>query len=214
VRLTREDVIAGVPAVWLRDVLRRCGPRFRTSVFAGDAQMTPRKATNLLQALASDGYLDRVGPDWQMTIRAGALCRAQTRKPFSRAVAQRHLDGFLERVHQANASPDWVWWVEEVALFGSFLDAELDPVSDVDVVLRLTPRYEGDEFREKAQQFTWAAIQNGRTFPNFSHRVMWPKTALVRFLRGNATAIELTEEHDGVLQLVTPRVVYFRSDQG
>ena len=56
------------------------------------------------------------------TIRGNALAGARASAPVRRAVAERHLEAFLERVRAANANPAFFNWVDDVVLLGSLLD--------------------------------------------------------------------------------------------
>ena len=68
---------------------------------------------------------------------------AKATPPVSRAKAEAALAAFLARVAEVNESDRFICRVEEVVLFGSFLDPTVDPVGDVDVdvavAIRLKP---------------------------------------------------------------------------
>jgi len=79
---------------------------------------------------------------WVLTVRGGALANASAAKPIRRATARNTLTSFLDRIEEVSSDSRCLWVVDEAVLFGSMLDPTRDPVSDVDVAVRLVQHQE------------------------------------------------------------------------
>lgn len=69
-----------------------------------------------------------------------AVANASFARPVKRETAQRNLDAFLDRVTVLNTDPSSMVWVKAAWLFGSFARPDVDPMGDVDVIVRLGHR--------------------------------------------------------------------------
>jgi len=154
VRIARGQVISGHDALALRGALRRLrGRPFSPEEAAWRLAAPEDQAPDLVVALADAGLVEEAAPGaprpwYKLTLAGNALANATARKPVSRAVARRHLEGLIARAEIIDASPDYLVWVERILVFGSYLDEGVERLSDVDVALELVPRTGGDEFIE------------------------------------------------------------------
>lgn len=78
------------------------------------------------------------------------MTNATAARPVKRTTAARALAGLLERAEQVNADDVLAYQVDEIVVFGSYLDPAAEVVGDVDVAIGLSPRYEGVFLREGA----------------------------------------------------------------
>jgi predicted nucleotidyltransferase len=72
-------------------------------------------------------------------------------KPISRATAERLLVGLLDRAAAWNAKPDKLVSIDEVLVFGSYLDPTIDRLGDVDIAVTLSnwPEHQPHEIFNK-----------------------------------------------------------------
>jgi predicted nucleotidyltransferase len=217
VRITADQVIAGVNAVRLRDALRKVkGRQFDASTIADLADETDRPADHLATALLdadliTESHIHNGVRYFTTTLAGNALANASAARPVGRSVAERHLEEFLERVRQVNASDYYLYWVDEVVVFGSLLDESADKVSDVDVAVCLTPRIaDGEEFGRAMNLRADEAARAGRQFSNVVEQVAWGEIEVRRLLKGGSRVISMTDTRDGVLRKTATRVVYRR----
>jgi hypothetical protein len=76
-----------------------------------------------------------------------------------------------------NASPEYLYKVDRVILFGSFLDSDRDPVGDVDLALEVTWKEPNVSLRiPQGQAHTRKAMRGGKSLPTFAQQLMWPTT--------------------------------------
>jgi predicted nucleotidyltransferase len=222
-RIDPKDRIAGVPILAVRGFFNSVGGRlFSQERLAGELGLPQQQAAVVLDTLVSEGYVEWYnrptlgstpelhGP-WRTTVKGNALAGARASAPVRRAVAERHLAAFLERVRAANAHFDFCYWVEQVVLFGSLLDPTREHVSDVDLAVQLVSRYSDQQERVHAQ-LRRANLANPR-FGSSLDRVLWAQTEVLLYLKNRSRVLALVEP-DAVPLDAPQRVIYRRSDQG
>jgi hypothetical protein len=130
-RIAKDEIVAGFPALTVRTFLRRCRLCTMVPETAVHAlKINDKQAKEFLRKLAS---LDLLRPAeyipldeevaYEITTQGNAFANASASQPVSRKTAELVLQQFLERVRIANDNPDFVYRVESVALFGSMLSA-------------------------------------------------------------------------------------------
>src|SRR5664279_499149 len=149
-RLARTDVIAGLDATTAREPMRSLRTQksleyVRTRLPAGT------DAAAVLTELVEAGFLTEehgspVEGDrwWVTTTRGNALGMASFAKPISRATAERLLAGLLDRARTWNENPERLVSIEEIVVFGSYLDPTVDQLGDVDIAVTIRNWPEGD----------------------------------------------------------------------
>src|SRR2546422_11754980 len=125
-RLDPKTNIAGVPALRVRDALRRvaaAGP-FDVEAMADTLKEPMKTAEGVVAELLAGGYVEviRGDPDqegfYELTAKGRQFRLASAAKPLPRDAAARKLAEFLERVHLVNANPDYMSRVAKVFVFG------------------------------------------------------------------------------------------------
>ena len=77
---------------------------------------------------------------------------------------------------------DFLFWIEEVALFGSMLNQQRT-VNDIDVSVRMEPKLGGEAFSKAAALRSHMARKSGRCFRNILDEVYWPEREVGCFSR-------------------------------
>jgi hypothetical protein len=103
-----------------------------------------------ITALELGGFVIKHGEQFELTELARRLLKARMKR-HSRAAAQRQLELFVARCRAANESYDFseaacLLKINELAVFGSFLDRQCDEVGDVDVYIHVTFKKEALEY--------------------------------------------------------------------
>jgi hypothetical protein len=140
-----KQTIAGVPILKIRAFLRQ---HHQWGWYAATVESSfPGSGQAILNALIDEGYVEPSDrPDlYNTTPKGGALVKASAAKPVSRKTAERCLKEFLARVEEVRRSPEFVWKVKRVILFGSYLttDRMLDAID---------PRYAKTAHRARGQR--------------------------------------------------------------
>lgn len=206
--------MAGVPVLQLRQLLRK---HHAYGLLESEVESAfPGYGTSILKALVDEGYLELSDrPDlYTTTLKGGALVKATASRPVSRKTAERCLKEFLERVQEVRRSPEFLWKVKRVILFGSFLTTDKSTVSDVDLALDLTPKENDPTTRMSLErEHIQKAQQAGRRFSNFIDRLGYPQTRVRMFLKNRSHVLQLTDCSDGVLETATKKIIYEDADE-
>ena len=210
-RIMKGQVVAGADAKLLRKAFQRADhwgdKELASYVGLGDD-------LDLARRLVSEGYLESVrGPSrmvYRTTLKARALALATARRPIKRQTAEKLLGEFLDRVDRANSSPNYLYSVTRVVVFGSFLD-DCEVLGDIDLAIGLEPRaVDGEGMVEAILAYADEASRKGRKFAGFMERLNWPTEDILRALKGRSRSISIHLLTDGVLESAAQRVVFPR----
>lgn len=196
-RIDSDQLIAGYPAIEVRDFVRRY--RF-TGFFAEAAEfdlaLRPKAAAFFLNRMVDLGFVRGTGKSngrksFEVTSNGQALANASAARPIHRRTAERALAQFLERVHRVNSTQAYAYRVETVVLFGSML-TDTERLGDVDIAIRLEPK----GIDENAQE-QWCAARRraaegkGRNFYGIFDWAMWPTQEILLQLKARSTSLSL-----------------------
>lgn len=211
VLIQRDQLIAGRPAAEVRELMRTL--RWTAHSEAGLAaalDMSVPEASGLVADLRAEGLIDVVsdysgpyvvGRDEDLghdsrpvllrtTVRGNALAKARLGKPMSRADAQKLCDGVVARAREANAADEWLHWVVELGLYGSFAVPGDGPVGDVDLVVCLEHRYEHEDYLRRNDAMIEA---DGARPQSIVAALSYAEVKLLRYLRGRSPRVDLLQ---------------------
>ncbi|MFC3897986.1 hypothetical protein ACFOWZ_41520 [Lentzea rhizosphaerae] len=216
-RLSKDQLVEGIPAEQARELMRIYRVNPGLTEFAVDLlEVGEADAEKLLERFVEAGYLeiaerDRNGVAWWFTtIRGNALANASFAKPITRATAQRHLDGFLERVRTYNADRSKPYSVTRVTVFGSYLDSTQDRLGDLDLAIQVVRRGSTEEYLKRRDAITAAS---SRRFGSYFERLVWPLRELGLYLKDRKPAINITDEDVSALTDQWSNVYDIRADE-
>ncbi len=187
-RVSKEDIICGLPAPMARELMRSFSDHRSSDLAAELLDLDLEAAEDQLRALEAAGYVKQIDEDsavgdqrWITTVRGNALAQASFSKPISRATAKRHLAQIIERAASYNADPGHLLTVKEIAVFGSYLDPGMDRLGDLDLAVTVVRREtDGDKYVDRVQEYARAS---GRRFGLYIERLMWPSRELMLILK-------------------------------
>jgi hypothetical protein len=167
-----RSMIAGQPALKIRSLFRKADSSSWDAEFVAEKLcITLEAARSVIQELHQLGYIEPDprfcdGPWWKTTLQGNVLALASALRPLRRSSADRALAEYLDRVHQLNADPYYLYKVRKALLFGSML-SEAVQVGDVDLAVELVHRIDDPAERARAEdERIGAAIQGGCHFTN------------------------------------------------
>ncbi len=198
-RVSKTDVICGLAAPIARQLIRAYFDDHSPEVAAELLGLDLDAAREQLLALEAAGYLRQVekGPSasdqrWVTTVQGNALAQASFGKPISRATAERHLAQVIERARGYNADPSRLLTIKEIAVFGSYLNPDIDRLGDLDLAITVVRREtDGDRYVDRVLHYARAS---GRNFSIFFEQLMWPARELRMILKNRSPAISITNE--------------------
>lgn len=205
--IQRDQKIVGRPAAEVRDFLRELRDRLHsTAAFAEQFDLTPAEAVELIKALDDAGFVEasepartyRIGrhePDnldgvvlWTTTISGSALAKARIGNPMRRAKAEALLESVIARAREMNASDDYLHWIEELVLYGSLARPGDAPMGDIDLGVRLEPRFEFDDLIERQKLMI---VADGARPTSFPAALGYAETKVMRVLKSRSSRVDL-----------------------
>lgn len=197
-RVTKDQVICGLPAPDARKLMRHYGNQQPAATAAYLLGIGEKQAAKVLTEFEEQGFLRHIdiGHEpgevwWETTVQGGALAQASFGKPIKRATAEHHLAGVLERVHQFNADPAKLMTITQLTVFGSYLDPAVDALGDLDLAIICAYRDSGDAFNQQVLDYAHAS---GRHFGSFIDLITWPTREMLMILKNRSPAINITTE--------------------
>jgi predicted nucleotidyltransferase len=212
-RISKDELVAGYPALTVRTFLRRYRSfPISAPAAAQELDTDEHQAGKFLSGLKTLGLIEPAEaplPDnqaaYEITIKGNALANATAAKPIRRSTAEFALRQFLGRLDRLNASGEYVYRVVSAVLFGSMLSS-VEHLGDVDIAIEFEPKITEDpEFRSRCEARRLLATRRGKHFSSMIDSVLWPKTEIFRALRARARALSL-HEWNQVVRI--PRVRY------
>ena len=110
-------------------------------------------------------------------------------KYIKKETARSILKDFLLRIERANEDDSFIYNVEKIILFGSFLRGKEKP-GDIDIAINFAAKERNTDIHYKLfENQIREAICNGRRFNNISQQIIYPQEKILRFLRGGHKSI-------------------------
>lgn len=209
-----KSTIAGVPAISVRDFLRRADDLQWSLEYVGQRlRLSTAQAKSLVTELLRLGYVEVVEslskePWHRRTLTGSTFALASAARPLRRVTARRKLEEFLNRVRIVNDSDYYLYKVSKVLVFGSYLRGE-ERLNDVDVAVELVHREADSESRRAVdQERVEKALREGRRFSNLVDELFWPQQEVLLFLKARSRAIALHTTDDPILRTARSQVIF------
>ena len=213
--------IAGLPAIKVRDMLRRVHQVLDAPFVAARCKVSKRSAKKIIEMLVSDGYLEfakrsrelaaayaprtekpryRFVDRYKVTKKGEKLSQGSAAGKMPRTNAERIIEGLLGRVARVNAASDYLFNVATVIVYGSYVRGEA-LLSDVDIAVELEPKWDvaiitNAEYVSLTDKRVEVARANGRVFPSFLEELDWPKREVILHLKARTRGLSLHELAD------------------
>ena len=154
---------------------------------------TPAAAANFLQQLVSDGYLHPVksqgGTRFSITIKGNSLRTAKVSKGITRSQAETKLAALMRRVEAVNRTADFVYFIKEVVVFGSYVGTK-PVIGEIDIAISYGQK-EMPDFEERSRQRAEEAMADGRRFRSFLDGLDWPRREVEMVLKNRDRALSI-----------------------
>jgi predicted nucleotidyltransferase len=223
-RIDPKETIAGIPILDVRKLLRRTRTfGFTEEYVKYSLKLSTDQAAQLIDEMASRGLIKEDKPEdlesmefevteryWENTMAGNRLALATAAKPIKRSTAEKAIKGLLERVEELNSNPHYLWKVDKVIVFGSYLSG-LPMINDVDIALEITTK-ENDlqihnELRDKRIH---EAKEGGKKFRSYLEELFWPFNEVVLFLKSRSRTLSLhpVDSHKDILKNTAAIEIY------
>lgn len=144
-RITRGEKINNIPLVKIRDYFeniwrvgfsKKCiRYHFNLSIRGTHSLIKELLQNNYIKNAVHDGeriFLDK-NSEYELTEKGHRLCSAKASSPINKAKADRILSEFMQRVIEVNSDDYYLFKVEKLLLFGSYLNTESNDFGDIDI---------------------------------------------------------------------------------
>ncbi len=223
-RINSADTIAGQPALAIRQLFKKTKDSGGTiSDIVSQLHVDQKTAQQTFETLCAEGYIeptetpryaDEDNTHWQTTLKGNTLALATARKPITRKTAERLVKEFLHRVEEINACNDYIHYVQQVLVFGSYL-SDSPTLGDVDLAVELAFRHNDIEKRgECAKKRIEFALQHGKQFRSSFAQLTWPYIEVLQLLKKHSPSISLHDLRDEQILSATsaPSQILFEAD--
>lgn len=199
-RIGRDTRIAGVPAMALRNALRRLGDHWPAEALGSRLGLPEGDASQLCAQLESEGYLTLLqGPGEQVYYRTtlgNALANASAARPIKRSTADALVQGVIERTRAINADDSFVFGVRTITAFGSYVGSSA-LLGDVDLAVDLFAKHSDPSERDAATlRYSERARLAGRRFRSTLEAIMAPQLDVLAALKAKSRHISLHDRSE------------------
>ncbi|HWA96779.1 MAG TPA: hypothetical protein VG844_19450 [Terracidiphilus sp.] len=197
-RITPGQMIAGLPAIVVRDLLLQCDGGFRAD-WLNDKGYSAKKAKAIISELLALNYIEPSTerhrepsryPWYSITDLGHSFSNALAARPITRAHAEKSLAEFMERVAQANQNPDFLYRVAEVVLYGSYLRGS-ETLGDIDLACRLESKIKAEDGASFTKTCKAHFIKSGRAWTRDMCDIFWPHDEVMLYLKNRKRSISL-----------------------
>jgi predicted nucleotidyltransferase len=208
-----DGEICGVNSIALRDAMRRLPDDWTADWLSRRLGLSNRAGQRVAAAMLDEGLAEEVGREsgdvqYHSTIAGNALANASAAPPLHRVTAKRAVVKLLERVERINTDDHYLYKVDRIRVFGSYLGTA-ERLNDVDLVVELSAKIEDtQELKRLTRQRVQEAEAGGRKFGHYLDEWGWPETEVWLFLKARSRTLALHTSDDGILDLVETRQLY------
>lgn len=202
-RIAPGQMIGGVPAIRVRDLLSQCRGAFRAD-WLEDKGYDHRKREAVIRELLTLGYIEpslekhrepSPHPWYSVTDLGHSFSNALAGRPITRAHAERTLAALRERIEQANQNPDFLFRITEVVLYGSYLRGS-ESLADIDIACRLEAKIKAADGISIRDIYREHYRKSGRAWTRMGCEFYWPREEVLLFLKNRQRSISLHDIDD------------------
>ena len=219
-----KETMFGLPVLKVREVLRhaikeRLWGDSRKKVIGKVALILKEPtvvAQELVRQLLNENYIvwekEKFPDGIQYELIASEKGRrfgiAKATAPLTRTKANELLQSLIERAKSINENPEFVFFVQRIEVFGSYL-TDKEFLGDLDVGVKLDRRYTGRLFTQHNQQRIEMAKSGGRSFNNSTDQLNWPYLEVILMLKARKRGLSVHDiNEDEVFNVTETKVVY------
>lgn len=209
-KLDTKETILGIPILNIRNILRK-RQSFAVIFLMQQLNLNRRKAQQLLEEMVRLEYITKSSAEkglYSLSIKGNALRMSKAVKPLSREKAEELLSSFMERVEEVNANEFYLYQIEEISLFGSFI-SESDFVNDIDIVVSISKKdMDSLVWKDKCFQKIKEAKESGKKFNHLLDELYFPEREVRLFLLSKSPYLSIHPPDDLILKQTRTIRVY------
>lgn len=212
-RIKRNERIAGVPVLKIRDFFNRLnsadGNTFSQDRLCDLFHLSCEEGALLIKELQDRNFIEEMVDGYSLTLRGAALSIARCVPPIHKEKADKLLSDFLDRVREVNDHDVYLYRVSGVWLFGSYIDDNATDYGDIDIAVELSRKIEDpNEHIRRNQEAVMEAARKGRNFPTIFDQLDYARRLVLLKLKNRNQYISLHTTADGILELTKTLRIY------
>lgn len=210
-RIEKTEMIKSIKAITVRNVLKKIS-RFSIinfNFFDYHLNTSEKEVNDLISELLTIGYIKKdINKNYYYITSKGLMfSNATAALPLKRKTCDRLVKELLERVEIVNTSDDFLLYVEEVRLFGSYLDQKKDKINDVDFYIELVNKPDETEIGYSDRAFEHCKKFNKHL--SYRAALEWPLQQIYIFLKNRSKGISIHIEEE-IISLTETKIIYKR----
>ena len=213
-RIKRKEKIGNIPIIKIRDYfkcLRRIG--ISKDELRNYFELSSKDVTFLITELLERDFIEKAekqgNREYQLTIKGQALCTARCVSPMNKEKADKIFKDFMQRVEEINKNDYYLFKIEKLFLFGSYLSDDNIDFGDIDIAFELKRKIEDAiEFEKADDLHIQKAIENGKKFSNIVDKIFYSETEVLSKLKNKCKYISLHPITDEILEIAKYKQIY------
>jgi predicted nucleotidyltransferase len=214
-RIEKNEKIGNIPMVKIRDYFKCLRPASISKeglrkYFGLNFQDCDLLINELLQngfiVLADETLQD---DEYQLTTKGQALCAARCVSPMNKEKADKVFNEFMQRVEEINNNDYYLFKVEKLLLFGSYLNPENSDYGDIDIAFELKRKIkdyaEHEKVNKKRVQEAW---EKGKVFSSFIDELGYSELEVILKLKNRCRYLSLHPMTDEILEIAEHKQIY------
>lgn len=213
-RINKDDKIAGLPTLEIRELLRKLkGDKFHSDHVAYYLKASIDEASILIGKLEKENLIEKAyfafnKQHWTVTLKGSALALASAASPIHRKTAEKNLKKFLERVKQVNDDNYYLYKVTKVLVFGSYLSNK-EKINDLDIAVEMKSKIPDKNERMQIERNRVNEVyESGKIFSNFTEQLFYPRKEVLKYLKSGSRSISLHTTDDEIIERCEYRILF------
>lgn len=197
-QIKRDEVIAGLPALEARKLMRELSRRMNYFSYRQIGQhlsIKPSLAKHVIEDFVKAGFIEpSKNPGYfDLTQEGCSLASASAKGAFKRKACDEAYAKFLARVAEVNNDPELTHYISKLILFGSYFHTVKETYGDIDICIELKFRY-AHPFQRYLNKYRIA--KSGRTSLNFSGTLSYGRDEVNKILKNKSNLLSISEFHN------------------
>lgn len=210
-KLNTKEIIAGFPILKIRDLLKK-NEIINNNVIKLELKVDEGEVGHVITVLEELRYIQKCENStddlYEVTLDGNRLALAKAVPPLNRVKADKLFSGFMQRVHEVNMISYYLYKVERVLLFGSYI-TNVETVNDIDLAVELqSVETDTKVRREMENNRIREALQKGIRFSNSIVRYNYPRKQVLLFLKSKSRYLSIHGINDEILNETMVKQVY------
>lgn len=189
----KNEYLHTIPMIKIRDFLRVYSDGFTKKELKNYFNLSDIETTQIIKSLLQKELVQiELKGDYTLSDNGYMLCRARSVSPIKKEKADKLFNEFLQRVNEVNNDDFYLWKVEKLYLFGSYLDKTKDDYGDIDIGYILERKItDSVKYNKLRMERLNAKLAEGKQLISIDDKLSFPKKDVLLKLKNKCRYISL-----------------------